>query len=129
MAAMRAALDSSGLAPTDIGQINAHGTGTVLNDKAEATAISAVLGPKVPTWSIKGSLGHLMGAAGTTEAIATLLALRHGTVPPTVGLGHIDEQLAKVDLVIGTPRKHAHRYAMSNSFAFGGHNACLVLGE
>ncbi len=127
--AMRAALHVAGLAPTDIGHVNAHGTGTTLNDRAECYAINSTVGSFTPTWSVKGAIGHLMGAAGTTEAIASLLAMRAQIVPPTAGLGQPDPDLCEVDFVHTVGRPHDMEYALSNSFAFGGHNACIVLGK
>lgn len=127
--AMKAALRVARLAPADVGHVNAHGTGTTLNDRAECLAISTVLGATTPTWSVKGSIGHLMGAAGTTEAIASLLALRAEFVPATAGLEQPDPSLSDVDLVHTVGRPHGKEHALSTSFAFGGHNACVVLGQ
>jgi 3-oxoacyl-[acyl-carrier-protein] synthase II len=127
-AALRTALQVARLSPTDIGHVNAHGTGTTLNDLAECLAISSVLGATIPTWSLKGAIGHLMGAAGTTEAIASLLALRAQYVPATAGLKQPDPALPAVDLVHAKGRPSAKEHALSTSFAFGGHNSCVVLG-
>jgi len=128
-ATMSAALQVARLSPADIGHVNAHGTGTTLNDLAECFAISSVLGATTPTWSVKGAIGHLMGAAGTTEAIASLLALRAQYVPATAGLEQPDPALPDVDLVHTVGRPSAKEHALSTSFAFGGHNSCVVLGQ
>ena len=125
---MQAALDDAGLAAADIGHVNAHGTSTPLNDEAEAAAIAKVFGEgAVPVTGTKGVTGHLVGAAGATEAVATLLALHHGVVPPTANHERTDPALA-IDVVAGAPRPVAPGPALSNSFGFGGHNASLVLG-
>ena len=125
---MMTAIERAHVELSRIGHVNAHGTGTSLNDAAEARAINGLLGSTVPVWSAKGSLGHLMGAAGVTEALATVLALRSSLIPPTSGLNNIDPEIAHIDLVVGSPRPLVSQYALSNSFAFGGHNACVLLG-
>ena len=126
-ACMELALEDAGLTPSDIGHVNAHGTSTPLNDAAEAEAITKVFGERaVPIMSVKGALGHLVGAAGAVEAVASLLALRHGAVPPTANHETTDPALA-VDVVHGSPRALAPAPVLSNSFGFGGHNASLVL--
>ncbi|WP_053667955.1 beta-ketoacyl-[acyl-carrier-protein] synthase family protein [Streptomyces sp. NRRL B-1140] len=127
--AVRKALDDAGLAPSDIGYINAHGTGTVLNDLAEATAMASVLGDelsRIPMSSTKASIGHLLGAAGAVEAVAAVQALRHRVVPPTVGLADPDPQLDGVRHVLKACALEKP-VALSTSFGFGGHNAVLVL--
>ncbi|GGR38356.1 beta-ketoacyl-[acyl-carrier-protein] synthase family protein [Streptomyces netropsis] len=130
--AVTTALEAAGRAPHQIAYVNAHGTGTVLNDRAEATALRLALGEHlaaVPISSSKSYLGHLLGAAGAVEAIATLQALRHATAPPTVGLRDPDERLGKLDHV-HTARSlpaDGRPTALSTSFGFGGHNAVLVL--
>ena len=126
---MELALRSAGLAPDSIGHVNAHGTATTLNDLAEAAAVSDLLGGSTPVTSSKGMFGHLMGAAGTTEAIATLLALRHGSVPPTFGYDMPDPTMAPIAVVRHRPLPSDGRYAISNSFAFGGHNANVGPGR
>jgi 3-oxoacyl-[acyl-carrier-protein] synthase II len=127
-ACMLLALDDAGLSPADVGHVNAHGTSTPLNDEAEATAITKVFGERsVPVTGTKGATGHLIGAAGAAEAVATFLALEEGVVPPTANHTETDPALA-VDVVAGTARPvPAGRPGMSNSFGFGGHNATLVL--
>jgi 3-oxoacyl-[acyl-carrier-protein] synthase II len=130
VACMEAALSDAGLSPGDIGHINAHGTSTPLNDAAEAAAVAKVFGAgAVPVTSTKGVTGHLIGAAGAVEAIGSLLALRHGEVPPTANLDHLGEGL-EVDVVSGAVRPvDGALPALSNSFGFGGHNATLILGS
>ncbi len=124
---MRLAIDDAGIGPDDVAHVNAHGTSTPLNDAAEAGAIHAVFrGRAVPVTSTKGVTGHMIGAAGAVEAIASLLAIRDGTVPPTANHARRGDDVP-VDVVTGTPREVAPGPAVSNSFGFGGHNASLVL--
>jgi 3-oxoacyl-[acyl-carrier-protein] synthase II len=126
-ACMQLALDDAGLAPGAIGHINAHGTSTQLNDAAEAEAIRKVFGDTPPpVTSTKGVTGHLIGAAGATEAVASLLSLRRGVVLPTANLERLGDDIA-LDVVKGAPRELEPRPVLSNSFGFGGHNATLVL--
>ena len=125
-ACMQLALDDAGLTTADIGHVNAHGTSTPLNDAAEAEAIRKVFGGSAPpVTSTKGVTGHLVGAAGATEALACLLAMRDSTVPPTANLEHLGEEI-QLDVVAGEPRAVAAAPALSNSFGFGGHNATLI---
>ncbi len=125
--AMRAALEDAALPPAAVDYINAHGTGTRLNDASEAQAIKAVFGSKPPPVSSTKSMhGHLLGAAGAVEALACLLALSEGLIAPTVGFRAEDPACA-LDLVVNEARAAAVEVALSNSFAFGGTNACLVL--
>ena len=124
-AAMESALADAGLAPSAIGHVNAHGTSTPHNDSAEAAAIAKVFGPgAVPVTSGKGVTGHLIGAAGAVEAVAALLSIDRGVVPPTANHRHTD---LPVDVVAGEPRTVGRLPAVSTSFAFGGHNVALVL--
>jgi len=124
---MRAALADADLAPRDVVHVNAHGTSTPRNDAAEAAAIRDVLGPdQASVTSIKGSIGHLMGAAGAAEFVAACLTLHHREVPPTANTTEVDPD-ADVDLVTGAPRPLPGGAVLSNSFAFGGQNACLVV--
>ena len=126
-ACMQLALDDAGLDPTDIGHVNAHGTSTPLNDASEAEAIVKVFGDSPPVTSTKGVTGHLIGAAGCAEAVATLLALRSGTLPPTANHEATDEGMT-ID-VSGSAREiDGTKAAISNSFGFGGHNASIILG-
>lgn len=125
---MELALAEAGTAATEIGQINAHGTSTPLNDAAEATAIAKVFGALAPpVVSTKGVTGHALGAAGALEAAAVLLSMEKRLIPPTAGLVNLDEEIT-IDVVQGEPRAWEPRAALSNSFGFGGHNGCLVFG-
>ncbi|MFF8911215.1 beta-ketoacyl-[acyl-carrier-protein] synthase family protein [Streptomyces olivaceoviridis] len=132
--AVSQALRQAGTAPGELDYLNAHGTGTLLNDRLECDALRLALGgdalARIPMSSSKGSLGHLFGAAGAVEAIATLQALRHGVAPPTAGLRQPDERLGELDLIRTArelPGGDRPRAALSTSFGFGGHNAALVL--
>jgi 3-oxoacyl-[acyl-carrier-protein] synthase II len=125
VAAIEMALADAGLPASAIGHINAHGTSTPHNDAAEATAIAKVFGPRsVPVTSGKGVTGHLIGAAGAVEAVAALVAVDRGIVPPTAN--HVRTDLP-VDVVAGEARTVERAPAVSTSFAFGGHNVALVL--
>jgi len=125
---MELALLDAGLRPSDIRQINAHGTSTPLNDAAEAEAIAKVFGsPGPPVTSTKGVTGHALGAAGALEAAAVLLSMEHKLIPPTMHTTDLDPELP-IDLVIGEPRPWEPGPTLSNSFGFGGHNGCLVIG-
>lgn len=127
--AMQRALDKAGLTAADVSYVNAHGTSTTLNDKFETAAIKTVLGKRaydVPVSSTKSMIGHLLGAAGAIEAGICALAIRDGMVPPTINLQTPDPD-CDLDYVPGKARKLEVEVAMSNSFGFGGHNACLVL--
>jgi 3-oxoacyl-[acyl-carrier-protein] synthase II len=132
--AMRLAMADAGVTPDQIDYVNAHGTSTPLNDRAETTAIKLALGDRaaeVPVSSTKSAIGHLLGAAGAVEAVATLLALREGIAPPTIGYEQAEEGL-DLDYVPGGARSLSQAngrpaVALSNSFGFGGHNAVLCL--
>ena len=127
--AMRAALADARLSPDEVDYVNAHGTATAANDVAEAQAIHAVFGARaarLPVSSSKSLFGHALGAAGALEAVATVLALRHGIVPPTANFTGPDPA-CPVDAVPNTAREMPVRVALSNSFAFGGLNAVLAL--
>lgn len=126
---MQAALRDAGLAPEDIDYINAHGTSTHLNDSTETQAIKSVFGEhayKLSVSSIKSMTGHLLGAAGGAECIATALAIENSILPPTINYETPDEGL-DLDYVPNQAREKAVRAALSNSLGFGGHNASLVL--
>ncbi len=121
------ALRDAGLSPEDIGHINAHATSTPLGDIAEARAFAKALGGhRPPVTATKSCTGHLLGAAGAVEAIATVIALRDSLVPPIRNLDDLDDQ-ADVDAVRVVPRKVEHSAALSTSFGFGGHDISLVL--
>jgi 3-oxoacyl-[acyl-carrier-protein] synthase II len=127
--AMLSALERADLPPSAIDHVNAHGTGTPLNDAAEAAAIRSALGEHAaccPVTSIKGAIGHTLAAAGAIEAVAVIQTLRTGLIPHTVGLAHADPALA-LDLVQARPRAGQWRVALSNSFGFGGANTVLCL--
>jgi len=130
-AAMRACMEDAGVNPDEIDYINAHGTGTSLGDIAETKAIKQVLGDharKVAISSTKSAIGHLLGASGGVELLATVMAIKHRTVPPTINLENPDPE-CDLDYVPRQPRDMRIRRAMSNSFGFGGHNACILVGE
>lgn len=127
--AIRSALESAGLAPSDIDFVSAHGTGTPLNDRIETAVLKRVLGARagaVPVNSIKGGLGHTMGAAAALEAIMCLLASREGVIPHTLGLEERDPA-CDLDYVMAAPRAARPRVSLSTSQGFGGCNAALLL--
>jgi nodulation protein E len=127
--AMRAALKDAGLAPEQVGYINAHGTGTPANDVTETAAIHSVFGPhagRLAVSSTKSMHGHALGAAAALECLAAALALRDGVLPPTANFNEYDPE-CDLDVIPNCPRQAAVEYALSNSFAFGGLNAVLVL--
>ncbi|MER6982465.1 beta-ketoacyl-[acyl-carrier-protein] synthase family protein, partial [Streptomyces carpinensis] len=132
--ALRRAVRDAGGHVVDVVHVNAHATATVEGDLAEAGALRAVLGQGggagggVPVTALKGHLGHLQGAAGGVEAVAAVLTLHNGVVPPTVGCTELDEEIA-LDVVTGEPRALPGNgdLVLSNSFGFGGHNAVLAL--
>lgn len=124
VAAIEIALADAGLSPSAIGHVNAHGTSTPHNDSAEAAALAKVFGPgALPVTSGKGVTGHLIGAAGAVEAVAALLSIDRGIVPPTANHQRTD---LPVDVVAGEARVIERAPAVSTSFAFGGHNVALV---
>jgi len=128
--AMRLALEDAELAPSDIDYLNAHGTATAINDVNETRAIKAVFGShagKMAVSSTKSMHGHPLGAGGGIEAVASIQAIREQILPPTIGLDEADPE-CDLDYVPNVARKAKITYAMSNSFAFGGLNAVLVLG-
>ncbi len=129
--AMRRALARAGVAAADVDYINAHGTGTPLNDAIEAVAIRSVFGAaadRVAVSSTKAALGHTLGAAGAIEALATVIALRDGFLPPTVNLDDPDPAWG-LDFVPHRSRAARLRCALSNSYGFGGNNTSVVLGR
>jgi len=126
---MRRALEDADASPEDVGYINAHGTGTQVNDTVEAAAIHQVFGPhspQVPVSSTKSLTGHSIGATGAIEALATILALHDGLLPANAGVTEIDPAL-HIDVILGTNRESRPRLALSNSLAFGGLNAVLAI--
>ena len=129
MGCMKQALADAGAAPGQVDYINAHGTGTAMNDKCETAAIHGVFGEhaaKLAVSSTKSMTGHLLGAAGGVEALFTALALRDQFAPPTVHLQQPDPE-CDLDYVPGEGRQMPMTYALSNSLGFGGHNACLLM--
>ena len=127
--AMRAALAEAGVPPEAVGYVNAHGTSTPHNDRVEVLALKKVFGDhakRLAVSSTKSMTGHLLGAAGAVEAIATAQALASGILPPTINYDDPDPEL-DLDFVPHRPREAAVEYALSNSFAFGGQNAVLLL--
>ena len=130
MAVMKNCLENSGIQPEDVDHINTHGTSTPLGDVAELKAISAVFGEhakKININSTKSMTGHLLGAAGAIESIAAILAMKHGIVPPTINHTTVDENINPVlNLTLNKPQKREIKVAMSNTFGFGGHNACVA---
>ena len=126
---MRLALADGGVQPRQVDYINAHGTGTPLNDACETAAIHALFGPhagELAVSSTKSMTGHRLGAAGGVEAVFTALALRDQFAPPTIHCTQPDPD-CDLDYVPCTGREMEMEYALSNSLGFGGHNACLVL--
>ncbi len=128
--ALRRALSHVDAAPADVGMVNCHGTSTVLNDNAEAMAVRDALGgaaDHIPVTATKSLIGHSLGAAGAIEAVATVQALHSGLVPPTANVEDLDPEV-DLDVVSGTARRRDMDLALSNSFAFGGHNVVLAFG-
>jgi 3-oxoacyl-[acyl-carrier-protein] synthase II len=127
-AAIRLALDDAALAPECVGYINAHGTSTPANDSNETAAIKSALGDRatqIPVSSTKSMTGHLLGGSGGIEAVASILAIRHGVVPPTINYANPDPN-CDLDVVPNTAREATLDAVLSNSFGFGGHNVCLA---
>jgi 3-oxoacyl-[acyl-carrier-protein] synthase II len=131
--AMKVALADARVNPEDVDYINAHGTSTELNDIAESLAIKAVFGEhayRVPISSTKSCLGHMLGATAAVELIAATKTINHSLIPPTINLDNQDERCdLKMDYVPWKAREAKVDVALSNSFGFGGHNACLVVGR
>ena len=130
IAVMKNCLDNAGLKPEDVDHINTHGTSTPLGDVAELKAISKVFGNHAKNINInstKSMTGHLLGAAGAIEAISVILAMEHGIVPPTINHTTVDENIdPELNLTLNKAQKRDVKVAMSNTFGFGGHNACVV---
>ncbi len=127
--AMKAAIDEAGIGLEEVTYINAHGTSTVPNDKSETASIKSVFGDyayKIPISSNKSMIGHLLGAAGAVEAIATIYSLRDDFAPPTIGLKVPDPE-CDLDYIPNQGRKVEMKYALSNSFGFGGHNGVICI--
>ncbi len=130
IAVMKNCLENAGLKPEEVDHINTHGTSTPLGDVAELKAISEVFGDHAKNINInstKSMTGHLLGAAGAIEAISVILAMEHGIVPPTINHTTVDENIdPELNLTLNKPQKRDVKVAMSNTFGFGGHNACVV---
>ena len=130
MAVMRNCLDNAGINPDEVDHINTHGTSTPLGDVAELKAISEVFGDHAKHINInstKSMTGHLLGAAGAIESIAAILAIEHGVVPPTINHEVVDETIdPELNLTLNKAQKRDVKVAMSNTFGFGGHNACVL---
>ena len=130
IAVMKSCLENSGIKPEDVDHINTHGTSTPLGDVAELKAITEVFGEHAKNINInstKSMTGHLLGAAGAIEAIASIMAMQHGIVPPTINHKTKDENIdSSLNLTLNKPQKRDIKVAMSNTFGFGGHNACVV---
>ena len=130
IAVMRNCLENAGLKPEEVDHINTHGTSTSLGDVAELKAISKVFGEHAKSISInstKSMTGHLLGAAGAIESIASILAMEHGIIPPTINHNVVDENIdSSLNLILNKAEKREVKIAMSNTFGFGGHNACVV---
>ena len=127
--AMRMALTDARLHPGDVGYINAHGTGTLVNDRSETAAILEVFGPSPPpVSSTKAMHGHAIGATGALEAIACILSLTEGILPPTIGFLSTDPE-CQLDVVPNRARRSSVSVSLSNAFAFGGLNAVLIFGR
>ncbi|MGW0827535.1 beta-ketoacyl-[acyl-carrier-protein] synthase family protein [Streptomyces sp. NPDC002845] len=129
--AMTTALRAASLTPADVSHVNAHGTGTRLNDAAEATALRTALGPaasRIPVTATKSLTGHTLGAAGAIEAVAAVQSLVHQVLPPTANLDVPDPALT-LDVVRNEPREATVSTVLTNSFAFGGHNVVLAFGR
>ena len=126
---MELALDDAGISTAQVGTINAHGTSTPLNDLAESMAIESLFGDaSPPVTSCKGVTGHSLGGAGAIEAVASMLTIDRGMIPPTIGLETIDPAI-HLDVVKGEARPLGLPVVLSNSFGFGGHNGSLVLSS
>lgn len=129
MNAMRLAIEDSGMEITDVDHINTHGTSTPIGDISEPKAVVSLFGEhakKLTLNSTKSMTGHLLGAAGAVEAIATILAIEHDVVPPTINHFTDDPNIAPLDFSFNKPTNRSVNFALSNTFGFGGHNACLA---
>jgi 3-oxoacyl-[acyl-carrier-protein] synthase II len=129
---MQMALDEAGIAATELGYINAHGTSTPLGDAAETRVIKRVLGEaaayELPVSSTKSMTGHMLGASGATEAAITVLGMCRDVLPPTINQ-EVPDPECDLDYIPNVARRAEYRYALSNGFGFGGHNASLVFAR
>ena len=126
--AMKRAMETAGIEPKDIDHINAHGTATPIGDTAEAAAIRVAGCENAAIYAPKSALGHSIGAVGALESVLTVLALRDGVIPPTLNYETPDPEV-ELDVVAGEPRYGDYKYAINNSFGFGGHNVALAFGR
>ncbi|MGB0880081.1 MAG: beta-ketoacyl-ACP synthase II [Polaribacter sp.] len=130
VAVIKNCLENAGIQPEDVDHINTHGTSTPLGDVAELKAISKVFGDHAKNINInstKSMTGHLLGAAGAIEAIASILAIKNGVIPPTINHSNVDENInPELNLTLNKAQKRAIKIAMSNTFGFGGHNVCVA---
>ena len=129
--AMADALKDAGIAPTDIDYINVHGTSTPAGDGPELMGVQSLFGEhayKLNISSTKSMPGHLLGAAGAVEALACILAITKGIIPPTINVEELDPKIdPKLNLTLNKAQKREVKYAMSNTFGFGGHNSSVIL--
>ena len=127
---MNQAIKTANISKEQIGYINAHGTSTPLGDIAETKAVKKVFNKhayNLNVSSTKSMVGHLLGAAGAIEAIASIMAIKHGIVPPTINHKTPDEDIdQKINFTFGKAQKRTVNIALSNTFGFGGHNACVL---
>jgi beta-ketoacyl ACP synthase len=126
--AMKRAMETAGLSPSDINHVNAHATATPIGDTAEANALRVAGVQNAAVYAPKGALGHSIGAVGALESILTVLTLRDGVIPPTLNYETPDPEI-DLDVVAGEPRYGEYQYALNNSFGFGGHNVALAFGR
>ena len=130
VAVMKNCLSNAGISPEEVGYINTHGTSTPLGDVAELKAIKEVFGDHAKNINInstKSMTGHLLGAAGAIEAVASVMSMQHGIIPPTINHKNVDENIdPELNLTLNKPQKREVNIAMSNTFGFGGHNACVL---
>ena len=127
--AMQMAIEESGMRPDEVDHINTHGTSTPIGDISEPKAIVGLFGDyaqRISINSTKSMTGHLLGAAGAVESIATILAIQHSLVPPTINHFTDDPNIPALDFTFNQPRQRDIRFALSNAFGFGGHNVCLA---
>ena len=129
--AMKLAVEDTGISPVEVGYVNSHGTSTGLGDAAESRAIARIFGdldvnPDLKVSSTKSMHGHMLGATGAAESIVCIMALQESVIPPTINLDNQDEHVANLNYVPHKPQKADIKYALTNSFGFGGHNASLL---
>jgi 3-oxoacyl-[acyl-carrier-protein] synthase II len=130
VAVMKNCLNNAGISPDEVDYINTHGTSTPLGDVAELKAIREVFGDHAKNINInstKSMTGHLLGAAGAIEAVASVMSMQYGIIPPTINHENVDENIdPELNLTLNKPQKREVNIAMSNTFGFGGHNACVL---